>query len=84
MKVSYGGIFSNVGQQFLQVAKQFDARRDGGMDVDPTGHEPDSVNHYGVRSISPSVVINLNWLATEVAKASVLDRCPLLSDADSA
>ncbi|KAI0310132.1 alcohol oxidase-like protein [Amylostereum chailletii] len=48
LKVSYGGIFTNVGQQFLEVAKKLDARRDGGPDVDPS--DTVSVNKYGVRS----------------------------------
>ncbi|KAI0310131.1 hypothetical protein OF83DRAFT_1178887, partial [Amylostereum chailletii] len=45
LKVSYGGIFTNVGRQCLEVAKALDPRRDGGPDADL--NDTVSVNKYG-------------------------------------
>ncbi|KAI0310619.1 alcohol oxidase-like protein [Amylostereum chailletii] len=45
LKVSYGGALTNLGQQFLDTAKTFDPRRDGGGDTDP--NDTVSVNKYG-------------------------------------
>lgn len=51
LKVSYGGKFTNVGQQYLDVASKFDTERGPntaeGENVDP--NDLVTVNKYGVR-----------------------------------
>ena len=53
LKVSYGGLFTNVGQQFLEVAARYDTERT--LMDDPNGLF--KCNAYGV---SQSVAISRN------------------------
>ena len=53
LKVSYGGIFTNVGKQFLEVGKKLDTRRDGGELVDGNGHSVESINRFAVSTSFP-------------------------------
>ena len=45
LKISYGGIYTDVGQQFLEIAAGYDKQRTVGGDP----NDLVSVNKYGVR-----------------------------------
>lgn len=53
LKVSYGGAYTNVGKQFLDIAMAYDKER--GLTDDVNGMtESTSVNKYGVRDLFSS------------------------------
>lgn len=56
LKISHGGIYTNMGQQFLEVAAQYDKTR--GTTDDPS--DMIGINAYGVSSM----VFSSHWHST--------------------
>jgi hypothetical protein len=68
LKVSYGGAYTNVGQQFLDIAREYDSER--GQTDD--GNDLYNCNTYNVSSV---ILFNILWtltMTTEMAKVRSL------------